>query len=419
MWAALALVLATVAARGADGGDQSPFSDYRAQVPGKVHRIRAEDLPPPYATGSADNGPLIVPRPRDAWPVAPPGFKVELYAGGLDRPRVLRTAPNGDLFVAESAAGRIRVLRGTGRKPDRIEVFAQGLQRPHGIAFYPPGPDPHWVYVGQPGSVVRFAYRNGQLRAGGAPQHVADLPQAGGGHWTRDLQFSRDGKTLFVGVGSASNVDDPDSTPDEARRAAILAFDPDGSNARVYASGIRNPSGLAINPADGQLWCIVNERDGLGDDLVPDYITHVQPGGFYGWPWWYIGAHQDPRHAGKHPELAQAAIVPDVLVQPHDASLQIVFYQGRQFPAPYRDSLFATERGSWNRSVRTGYEVIRVPLDAAGHAGGEYQDFVTGFVVDDDHVWGRPVGIAQARDGSLMISDEASGSIWRVRYTGP
>ena len=416
--APVALALLALAAQAADGGRGSPFSDYRSQAPGKVHRITAEDLPPPYATASATNGPIIVPRPQGAWPVAPPGFTVELYASGLDGPRVLRTAPNGDLFVAESAAGRIRVLRGSSSKPDRIEVFARGLHDPYGIAFYPPGPQPKWLYVGEPGSILRFAYRNGQLQAGGSPGHVADLPEAGGGHWTRDLQFSRDGGTLYAAVGSASNVSDPDTTLDEARRADILAFDPDGSNPRVYASGIRNPSGLAVNPVDGQLWCIVNERDGLGDDLVPDYITHVQPGGFYGWPWWYIGAHQDPRHRGKHPELARSAIVPDVLVQPHNASLQIAFYQGHQFPAQYRGSIFATGHGSWNRSVRTGYEVIRVPLDATGRAPGEYQDFVTGFVVDDGHVWGRPVGIAEAPDGALMISDDASGSIWRVRYTG-
>jgi len=300
-------------------------------------------------------------------------------------------------------------------------VFADGFEHPddvYGMAFYPPGPDPKWLYVGQSGSVVRFAYQKGQLHASGAPQHIADLP-GGGGHWTRDLQFSQDGSTLFVAVGSASNVDDPDTTPREAQRADILAFYPDGSHRRVYASGIRNPSGLAIDPADGQLWCIVNERDGLGDDLVPDYITHVQAGGFYGWPWWYMGAHQDPRHAGKHPELATATIVPDVLLQPHNASLQITFYQGQQFPAQFRGDLFATQHGSWNRSVRTGYEVIRVPMDHGGHAKGEYQAFVTGFVVDDGHVWGRPVGIAEAPDGSLVFSDDASNSIWRVRYTGP
>jgi glucose/arabinose dehydrogenase len=333
---------------------------------------------------------------------------------------VIRRAPNGDLFVAESVGGRISLLRGiaAGGKPERTEVFADGLKLPYGIAFYPPGPVPKWLYVGSADGLVRFAYQSGQLRASGPPQHLADLPGKGG-HWTRDLQFSKDGSTLFVAVGSASNVDDPDTTPEEAQRADILAFDPDGSHRRVHASGLRNPSGLAINPTDGQLWCVVNERDGLGDDLVPDYVTHVQAGGFYGWPWWYLGSHQDPRHQGKHPELGAVAVVPDVLLQPHNAPLQLTFYQGQQFPAQYRGDVFATAHGSWNRSVRTGYEVVQVPIDQKGHARGEYRDFVTGFVVDDGHVWGRPVGVAEAADGSLVFSDDASNSIWRVRYTGP
>ncbi len=413
-----ALALAATVASAADRAGESPFSDYRSEVPGKVHRISVRDLPAPYATQSAANGPSIVARPENAWPAAPPGFKVELFASALKGPRVIRKAPNGDLFVAESGGGRISVLRGitASGKPERTEVFAEGFKRPYGIAFYPPGADPKWLYAGDSGAVVRFAYQSGQLRAGGPPQHVADLPE--GGHWTRDLQFSKDGGTLFVAVGSASNVNDPDSSQEEAQRADILAFDPDGLHRRVYAWGIRNPSGLAIDPDSGQLWCAVNERDGLGDDLVPDYITHVQPGGFYGWPWWYLGAHQDPRHSGKHPELGRVAIVPDVLLQPHNAPLQIVFYQGHQFPPEYRGDLFATEHGSWNRSIRTGYEVIRVPIEGGRQAKGEYQDFLTGFVVDDSHVWGRPVGIAEAADGSLMVSDDASNSIWRVRYSG-
>jgi glucose/arabinose dehydrogenase len=397
----------------------TPFSDYRAEVPDAIHRITVQDLPAPYATRSSANGPRVVPRPGDAWPKAPAGFKVDLYASGLIGPRVIRAAPNGDIFVAESAGGRIGVLRGVtaAGKAQRVEVFARGLTRPYGIAFYPPGADPRWLYVGDTGAVVRYAYKNGDLRASGPPQHVADLPE-GGGHWTRDLRFTEDGGTLFVAVGSASNVDDPDNSPEEAQRADILAFDPDGSNRRVFAWGLRNPSGLAIDPATGQLWCAVNERDGLGDNLVPDYITHVQAGGFYGWPWWYLGAHQDPRHPGKHRELSSAAIVPDVLLQPHNAPLQLTFYQGRQFPQQYRGDIFATEHGSWNRSIRTGYEVIRVPIDPSGRARGEYQDFVTGFVVDDQHVWGRPVGIEEAPDGSLLISDDASNSIWRVHYSG-
>ena len=281
----------------------------------------------------------------------------------------------------------------------------------------PPGADPKWIYVANTNAVVRFAYANGDLEARGAPEHIADLP-SGSGHSTRDIQFSPDGKTMYVSVGSASNVDDPDTNVTEKRRADILAFDPEGGGQRVFASGIRNPVGLAIQPKTETLWCSVNERDGLGDNLVPDYITHVQDGGFYGWPWWYIGAHQDPRHAGKRRDLIGKVIVPDVLLQPHNASLQLTFYDGGQFPADYRGDIFAAEHGSWNRSTRAGYEVIRVPLHQSGHASGEYEDFLTGFVLDSGEVWGRPVGVTVAADGSLLVSDDASNSIWRVSYVG-
>jgi glucose/arabinose dehydrogenase/cytochrome c5 len=395
-----------------------PFTDFRYETPGTVRKITVNDLPAPFATGSAGNAPAIVARPQGAWPRAPAGFKVGLYADGLAQPRVIRVAPNGDVFVAESRAGRIRVFRGLGAdgKPERSEVFAGELSQPYGIAFYPPGPNPQWVYVGDTDAIVRFGYRSGNLHARVAAEHVADLPSDG--HWTRDLRFSPDGKTLFVAVGSASNVDDPDTTPAEKDRADILAFDPDGTNMRVYASGIRNPSGLAVNPKTGQLWCTVNERDGLGDNLVPDYITSVREGGFYGWPWWYIGAHQDPRHAGKHPELRDRAIIPDVLLQPHNASLQIAFYDGARFPQEYFGDIFAAEHGSWNKSVRVGYEVIRVPLHQTGKASGEYEDFLTGFVLPNGQVWGRPVGVTTASDGALLVTDDGSNSIWRIDYVG-
>jgi glucose/arabinose dehydrogenase len=393
-----------------------PFTDFRYEEPGKVRKITVKDLPAPHATASSDNGPDIVPRPSDAWPKTVEGFKVELYATGLENPRLMRTAPNGDIFLAESQAGRVRVFRGltSDGKPELSAVFASGLKKPYGINFYPPGPNPQWVYVSEPGAVRRFAYQNGSLKASGDPEHIADLPD-GKGHWTRDIQFSPDGKKMFVAVGSASNSDDPDTTPREKNRADILVFNPDGSGMQVYAYGIRNAGGgLALNPQTGELWCSVNERDALGDNLVPDYITHVEMGGFYGWPWWYIGAHQDPTHQGKHPELKDKVIVPDVLLQPHNASLEFIFYQGKQFPAEYQGDIFASEHGSWNKSVRAGYEVIRVPLHQSGRASGEYEDFVTGFVLDDGKVWGRPVGITVAPDGSLLVSDDGSGSIWRI-----
>jgi len=394
----------------------APFVDYRLEEPGKIHKVTINDLPQPYATKSANNGPRVVARPEGAWPKAPEGFKVELFASGLNNPRLMRTAPNGDIFLAETEAGNIKVFRGmtADGHPQQTETFATGRNRPFGIAFYPPGSQPQWLYVGDTDAVVRFPYRNGDLHASGPAQHIADLPNAEG-HSTRDIQFSPDGQTMYVSVGSASNVDDPDTTPEEKNRADILAFKPDGSAMRVFAYGIRNAVGLAVD-TKGQLWCSVNERDGLGDNLVPDYITHVQEGGFYGWPWWYMGGNQDPRHKGKHPELKDKVITPDVPLQPHNASLEITFYRGEQFPQEYSGDLFAAEHGSWNKSIRTGYEVIRVPRHQTERASGEYEDFLTGFVVDNGHVWGRPVGVTVAPDGSLLVSDDGSESIWRVSY---
>jgi glucose/arabinose dehydrogenase len=222
---------------------------------------------------------------------------------------------------------------------------------------------------------------------------------------------------MFVAVGSGSNIDDPDTHPTEFHRADILEYTPEGKFVGIYATGIRNPVGLALNPATGEVWCSTNERDELGDNLAPDYVTHVQQGGFYGWPWFYTGGHADPRLNGKHPELKDKVLVPDVLLQAHNASLGIAFYDGNQFPAEYQGDLFAGEHGSWNRSTRTGYEVIRVPLEG-GHASGVYEDFLTGFVTAEGNVWGRPVGVAVAKDGSLFVTDDGSRSIWRVSYAG-
>jgi glucose/arabinose dehydrogenase len=404
---------------------QAAFSDFKGEQPGVVRKITASDLPKPYATQSSRNQAHVVARPAGAMPVVPAGFTVQLYATGLKNPREIRTAPNGDLFVAESDPGEIKVFRGSfvgggGGKPQATSVFATGLEQPFGMAFYPPGPNPQWLYVGNTGSVVRFRYKNGDLKSSGPAEMVlSDIPSGGrltgGGHWTRDLAFSLDGKKLFVSVGSATNVDDSDTNKGEFHRADILVATPDGKNETVYASGIRNPVGIAIQPETGILWTSVNERDELGDNLVPDYITHVQQGGFYGWPWFYIGGNQDPRHAGKHPELKDKVIVPDVLLQPHNASLELTFYEGSQFPKEYKGDIFAAEHGSWNKAVRTGYEVVRVPLKA-GKAGGEYEDFLTGFVLPNGDVWGRPVGVAVANDGSLMVTDDGSKSIWRISY---
>ncbi|PYQ74800.1 MAG: sorbosone dehydrogenase [Acidobacteria bacterium] len=397
---------------------QAAFVDYRTMKAGTFRKITVADLPQPFATESARNNARIVPRPADAWPQAPAGFKVELYASELQGPRTIRLAPNGDLFVAETRAGNIKVFRGrtADGKPEQVSVYASGLRQPYGIAFVPAGPNPLWLYIGNTNAVVRFPYKSGDVKANDAPTTIVpDLPT--GGHSTRDVALSPDGKRLWVAVGSLSNVDDPDENKAEFHRANILEYTPDGKFVKVYASGIRNPAGLGVNPTTGELWCSTNERDALGDNLVPDYVTHVKEDAFYGWPWYYMGDHQDPRHAAKHPELKGKILVPDVLVSPHNASLGLTFYTARQFPEEFRGDLFAAEHGSWNRSNRTGYEVIRVPLQN-GHATGEFQDFLTGFVTPNGDVWGRPVGVAVGADGALFVTDDGSHAIWRVAYGG-
>jgi glucose/arabinose dehydrogenase len=415
---------------------KAAFGAWRDDAPGKRRHITADELPAPYASRSTGNGSRVVNRPRDAGLKVPAGFEVKLFASGLTQPRLLRVAPNGDIFVAESAANRIRVLRpaSNGASAGATETFASGLSQPFGIAFYP-ADNPQWVYVGNTDSVVRFPYRAGDMKARGpAEVIVPKLPS--GGHWTRDIAFSKDGAKMFVAVGSLSNVAEGMGKLDgaalrqweqqrsagaafgnETDRAGVLVFDPQGKNQKVYATGIRNCVGLAVNPTTGDLWCSTNERDGLGDDLPPDYITRVRDGGFYGWPWYYAGAHEDPRHKGERPDLKDKVIVPDVLIQPHSASLQLAFYTGTQFPAEFRGSIFAAEHGSWNRSTRTGYKIIRAIVND-GVPTGEYEDFVTGFVIDDASVWGRPVGVATASDGSLLFSEDGNGTIWRVSRTG-
>ena len=410
---------------------QAAFTDALHESPGIRRHLTTADLPGPAPEQSVDNGPKIVPRPSDAWPKAPAGFKVELYATDLDNPRLIRTAPNGDIFLAESETGKIVVFRGVGSdgKAKTMNVFATGLHQPFGLAFYPLGPNPEYLYVGDTDQIVRFPYHNGDLKATGEMVNIAELPGGGrlrgGGHWTRDVVFSKDGTKLFASVGSHSNVDDMDTHPEETHRADVLQFTPTGNFVKVYASGLRNCVGETINPTTGELWCSTNERDGLGNNLVPDYVTHVQEDGFYGWPWFYFhgtagqagGGVQDPRHPGKHPELQSKVITPDILVNPHFASLEMLFYEGQQFPKEYRGDGFAAEHGSWNRAQRSGDEVIRLPMKN-GHATGEYEDFLTGFVNADGTVWGRPVGVTVAKDGSLFVSDDGSGSIWHVTYTG-
>ena len=383
--------------------------DVTTDAPGVRRKLTVADLPPPRPGESVDNGPTIVPRPDGALPRVPPGFRVELFASGLTNPRMIRVAPNGDAFVVESRANRVRVLRAAG---GAAHVFATGLNQPFGLAFRP-----GWVYVANTDSVVRFPYVDGDLAARGPVEVVIDAVSGGGrlrggGHWTRDIVFSKDGSKMYVSVGSRSNVDDDER---EARRARIFEYATDGANERVYATGIRNPVGLAIHPQTGDLWASVNERDELGDHLVPDYVTRVKDGGFYGWPWFYIGSHEDPRHEGKQPQLRGSVIVPDVLLQSHSASLGMMFYTAEHFPAAYRMGAFAAEHGSWNRSRRTGYKVVFIPLED-GVALGEYVDFMTGFVTPSGDVWGRPVAVTQALDGALLVTDDGGNCVWRIAY---
>lgn len=393
--------------------------DWRTDAPGVRRKLTAQDLPPPNAKSSVRNKPNRVKQPQGAWPKVPAGFVVTKLATGLAAPRMIRTAPNGDLFIAESKSDRVRVLRdadGDG-KPEVNQIFAQGLSQPFGIAFYPPGPEPKYVYIANTGSIVRYPYKSGDAAATGKSETIVSNISSGGmltggGHWTRDIVFSNDGAKLYLSVGSKSNNDDDAA---EARRARIFEYTPDGKNEKVYAYGIRNAVGLAVHPETGELWASVNERDELGDDLVPDYITRVQPGAFYGWPWYYLGGHRDPRHEGKHPELKEKVAMPDVLLQSHSASLGMTFYAVDQFPQEYRGRVFAAEHGSWNRSHRTGYKVISVPMNG-GKPTGEYEDFMTGFVKSDDEVWGRPVAVTVGKDGSLFVTDDIGNCVWRVAY---
>jgi glucose/arabinose dehydrogenase len=421
------LTFSSVCIAAAAFADDSPLltgkralGDWTTDAPGVRRRITPDDLPPPNATDSANNQPRQVKRPENAWPKVPDGFVVQEIASRLQNPRVIIAAPNGDFFDSESKANRVRVIRDANNdgRPELSETFLDGLNQPFGIAFYPNTGEPKFIYIANTDAVVRLPYRNGQTKADANPERIAELSGgarlAGGGHWTRDVVFSRDGKKMFVSVGSKSNVNDDAA---EEERARIFEFDPDGGNKRVFATGIRNAVGLAIHPETGDLWASVNERDELGDDLVPDYVTHIQEGGFYGWPWFYIGPHQDPRHAGKHPELKEKVITPDVLIQSHSASLDMIFYTGTQFPSGYRGSAFAAEHGSWNRARRTGYKVVQIPM-ANGKATGEYIDFMTGFVTVDGNVWGRPVGVTVAKDGALLVTDDGGNCIWRVSYQG-
>jgi glucose/arabinose dehydrogenase len=360
----------------------------------------------------------------------PPGFALELFAEGLGNVRTLRTGPDGLLYAAISEQGRVVRFDPAAAAP-RPETVADGLRLPYGLAFHEGD-----LYVGEGHQVIRLDGPDFTRETVVVP----GLPT--GGHWTRDIAFSPDGSQLFVSVGSQSNIaDEISGDPEEGieafaashplgemwdneeKRATVLAFEPETlnqepANENVYATGLRNCSGMTIQPATDALWCVVNERDELGDNLVPDYATTVAEGKFYGWPWYYIGDNEDPREplAGQRPDLAGQVTVPDVLIQAHSAPLNIVFYDGEMFPAEYQGDAFVALHGSWNRGARTGYKVVRMLTDDSGKPTGEYEDFMTGFVESAGDVWGRPVGVAVADDGSLIVTEDGNGSIWRVTY---
>ena len=401
------------------GQTRQPAAEQNAKSPANSslahYEIKPDSLPPPNATGSAVNPPRVVPMPEGARFALPPGFEVAAYAeGNLEEPRWLALAPNGDVFVAESRAGRITILRDANKDgtPEERLVFATGLTQPFGMAFWR-----DYFYVANTDSVVRFKYRSGQSKAEGQPEKIADLPGKGyRQHWTRNIIFSPDGSKMYVSVGSESNVNvEPDP-----RRAAISEYNPDGTNHRVFAAGLRNPVGMAFYPGTRTLWTTVNERDGLGDDLVPDYATSVKDGGFYGWPYSYIGQNKDPRRTEGRDDLVSRAIVPDLLIQAHSAALGIVFYDGKMFPREYQGNAFVALRGSWNRSKRTGYKVIQIRFNNGKPAGG-YDDFITGWSPDETshEIYGRPVGLLVLKDGSMLITDDGANKIWRVTYKNP
>jgi glucose/arabinose dehydrogenase len=389
-------------------GDPLPAT--RSTVGGRHTEIRFEDLPPPHVGPIADNEARVIPRPPNAELHVPNGFAIHPFAeGGFDNPRWMALAPNGDVFLADSERGSIWLLRdtkGSGVADVRSE-FLKGLTQPFGLAFHD-----RWLYVGDTDEVLRFPYEPGQVagdrRAG---ERITQLPGHGyHQHWTRNVVFSPDGTKLYVSVGSETNDDD-----DPEPRASILVMNPDGSDRHIFARGLRNPVGLAFHPATGRLWATVEERDDLGDDLVPDYLTEVKPGAFYGWPFAYLGPHEDPSHRGERPALVAETVAPDLLVQAHSAVLGLVFYQGAMFPADCKGDAFVALHGSWNRSRRTGYKVVRVPFREGRPVGG-YDDFVTGWMIDEASrdVWGRPVGLLVAADGALLVADDGANLIWRV-----
>jgi glucose/arabinose dehydrogenase len=432
---AVAAALLATSALAQDAGKvltgKDAFGGWQDDAPGVTRKLTVDDLEPPMATPSASNTAQPVPMPEGALPKVPDGYRVELVAQGIDNPRAIRFAPNGDLFIGNSADGQVLVL--PGGKAGEPQVFIDGLNEPYGVAFYP-ADKPQWIYIAESDGLKRYPYTDGDRKVGGRGEAVITGIDPNH-HWTRDVVFSPDGKTLYYSVGSGSNVGDGTMhrTPEggleqwisghplgvawdgEERRAAVLATDPDGKNERYFATGLRNCAGMAMQPATGKPWCVVNERDALGDNVPFEYATSLGDGAFYGWPWFYNGDHPDPRWSETpRDDLKGKVTVGDVLFQAHSAPLNIAFETGDGLGPDAKGDAFVAMHGSWNRDTRTGYKVVQLDVGADGKATGTYTDFVTGFVLDDNDVWGRPVGVAFDKAGDLYVSEDGSGTIWKV-----
>jgi glucose/arabinose dehydrogenase len=392
------------------------------------------NLPPPYQSKSVNNYCDVIGWPANKMPTAPAGFKVSLFATNLDNPRNIYVAPNGDVFVSQAntelkgvkrigsaiigesksqkhgkSANNILLFRDTNNDgiPDTKTVFLANLNQPYGMLIMG-----DWFYVANTDGLVRYPYKTGQTKIMGMGQPILNLPAGGyNNHWTRNLRAK--GNKIYVAVGSGSNVAEH-GIENEKRRADVLEINPDGTGERVYASGLRNPAGIDFQPGTGVLYASVNERDNLGDDLVPDYFTSVKEGGFYGWPYAYFGQHEDPSHKGQRPDMVKKTIIPDVSLGSHTASLGLCFYSAKSFPAHYQNGAFIGQHGSWNRSVIVGYKVVFVPF--VNGKPSQPEDFLTGFIhdINKKEVYGRPVGVAVAKDGALLVADDTGNKIWRV-----
>lgn len=399
----------------------------------------ADTLPEPYATKSATNYSKSLGWENGNMPKAPAGFKVSRYADGFDNPRWMYVTPNGDVLVAESnsnfgvvkkvgaavigadkshnmskSADRITLLRDANKDgvPEFRTVLLTDLNQPFGMLVMG-----NWLYVGNTDALVRYPYKPGETTITAKPEKIIDLPAGKyNRHWARNIIANKNNTKIYIAVGSGTNVAEQ-GMENEMLRADILEINPDGTGQRVYASGLRNPVGMDWAPGTNTLWTAVNERDELGDDLVPDYLTHVVDGGFYGWPYAYFGQHEDPRVKEKRPELVKKTIVPDIDLGSHTASLGLAFYTHTAFPAKYRNGAFVAQHGSWNRSVLSGYKVLFVPFKN-GKPAGRPEDFLTGFIadLDKDEIYGRPTGIIQMPDGALLLTDDVNNIIWRISY---